>query len=187
MKLIITGYKRHGKDTVCEYLRDYGGFTFTSSSWYACNKFLFAALKDKYGYDSVQACFDDRDNHRQEWFEAINAYNTPDLSRLVREIFCENDIYCGLRNRDEFVSAREDGLVDLAIWVDASGRKPPESASSMTLRQEDTDLTIDNNGTLEALYARLDVLILTLREMQAQTPRRDMSPLSPLHGLAPQC
>lgn len=156
MKLMVFGYKRHGKDTACEYLRDRYGLTFASSSYSACEIFLFDQLKEKYGYSTVQACFDDRHNHRSEWFDAIRAYNDDDLTRLAGQIFAGNDIYCGIRNKEEFDAAKSAGMFDVGVWIDAGKRLPPEDASSMTLSMADADIVIDNNGTLKTLYAHLD-------------------------------
>jgi translation elongation factor EF-1alpha len=38
-KLLVIGHGRHGKDTVCEMLRDDYGYTFESSSKF-CSKFF---------------------------------------------------------------------------------------------------------------------------------------------------
>lgn len=164
MKLMVLGYKRHGKDTACEYLRDRYGITFESSSYAACRIFLFDQLKEKYGYRTIQECFDDRDNHRAEWFDAIRAYNNDDLTRLAGQIFANNDIYCGIRNKEEFDAVKGSGLFDAAAWIDAGKRLPPEDASSMTLSVADADIVIDNNGTLDALHAQLDGLYQRLFE-----------------------
>jgi hypothetical protein len=90
-------------------------------------------------------------NHRQEWYEQIAAYNTPDKARLAREIYAEADMYVGIRSLDEFFAVRREGLFDYAIWVDASKRLPPESAASCTVTPLQADMTLDNNGTLEQL------------------------------------
>lgn len=37
-KLLVIGYGRHGKDTVCEILRDQHGYSFTSSSSFVDRK-----------------------------------------------------------------------------------------------------------------------------------------------------
>lgn len=155
MKFIIFGYKRHGKDTACEILGKVFGLDYAASSEFACEKFLFKQLQSSHGYTNMKECFEDRHNHRALWFDAIRDYNTPDLARLGKEIFAENDIYCGIRNKEEFDSLKSAGYFDLAIWVDASDRLPPEDASSMTLSAADADIVISNNGTLEEFEARL--------------------------------
>lgn len=154
--IIVTGYADHGKDTVSEML----GLPYESSSRIALKVFLLQVLRDKYGlnYESAEEAYQDRDNHREIWYQEIEAYNTPNLSRLIAEVFRENDVYCGLRSRDQLMEARRRRLVDLVIWVDASRRKPPESYKSITISKDDCDLIIDNNGTKEQLKARVAAL-----------------------------
>jgi dephospho-CoA kinase len=150
-KLLIIGHGRHGKDTVCDILRDNYGFQFKSSSEFCAERFIYAELKNKHGYTSYDQCYQDRHNHRSEWFDMIHAYCRDDYARLGREIFEENHIYCGLRNRAEFHAMRNTGVFDYAIWVDRSDHLPPEDRSSMNLEIWMANYVIDNNGTLEDL------------------------------------
>jgi hypothetical protein len=158
-KLLIIGHGRHGKDTVCEMLRDKYGYSFESSSQFCSKLFIFDQLKDNYGYANEEQCYADRHNHRAEWYDAICNYNVPDASRLGREIFRAHDIYCGLRNKREFFAMKNTGVFDYAIWVDRIDHLPPESKDSMSLEQWMADFTIDNNGTLSELEFNVDQLI----------------------------
>lgn len=150
-KLLIIGHGRHGKDTVCEILKEKYGFSFESSSQFCSKLFIYDQLKNQYNYSNEEECYNDRHNHRQEWYEAICAYNVPDAARLGREIFSAHDIYCGLRNKKEFHAMKNTGVFDYAIWVDRSDHLPPEPKTSMSLEQWMADFTIDNNVTLEEL------------------------------------
>ena len=165
-RLIVFGYARHGKDTACEYLQSRFGLTFSSSSWMACQLFLYEQLRERYGYTSMQECFEDRMNHRKVWFDAIRAYNDPDLCRLGRQLFSQHDVYCGIRNDEEFYGLKKEGIFDLAVWIDASERKPPEASESMTLSAADADLVVSNNGSLEEFHRELDLTIGRLLEQQ---------------------
>lgn len=158
MSLIVFGFKEHGKDTACEYLEKRYGVTFSSSSWHACETFLFDQIKDRFGYQTPKECFNDRRNHRQLWYEAIRDYNRGDRARMGKEIFSQNSIYCGIRDREEFEALKAAGEFELAIWVDAGERLPPEDASSMNLTIEDSDRLVDNNGSKKDLFRALDVL-----------------------------
>ena len=51
-KLLVIGNARHGKDTVCDILREEFGYSFRSSSDFCAEKFIYAELKDRYGYTS---------------------------------------------------------------------------------------------------------------------------------------
>jgi hypothetical protein len=55
MKLLVVGYGRHGKDTVCDILDQKYGLTFSSSSWFCAERFIFDALKEEHGYTTVYA------------------------------------------------------------------------------------------------------------------------------------
>jgi hypothetical protein len=157
-RLLIMGYARHGKDTVCELLRDRYGYRFTSSSMFCAEHVVLPASRDAIEmpfYDDAGACFEDRVNHRKFWFDTITAYNTPDKSRLGREIFESFDIYCGIRNAEEFQALKLGRSFDLAIWVDASDRVASEGADSCTVMPSMADYVLDNNGTVEELGVSL--------------------------------
>ena len=162
-KLLIIGHGRHGKDTVCEILRDKYKYSFESSSQFCSKLFIYNDLKEKYGYVDEEQCYADRHNHRAEWYDAICDYNKPDPARLGREIFAAHDIYCGLRNKKEYHAMRNTGVFDYAIWVDRSDYLPAEDKSSMSLEPWMADYTIDNNGTLEELLFNVDQLMHHLK------------------------
>lgn len=162
-KLLIIGHGRHGKDTVCEILKKDYGYSFESSSQFCSKLFIFANLKDKYGYANEEECYADRHNHRAEWYNAICDYNIPDAAKLGREIFKAHDIYCGLRNKREFFAMQNTGVFDYAIWVDRSDHLPPEPKESMSLEHWMADYTIDNNGTLQDLEFNVHQLMKYLK------------------------
>lgn len=147
-KLLIIGYGRHGKDTVCEILKQRLGFTFSSSSWFVAERAVFPLMTE---YETVEDCYNDRHNRRQEWFEAIREFNRLDGARLAREITEKHDIYCGMRSIEEFDACKKAKLFDAVIWVDRSHHLPSESSSSMTITKNMADIVIDNNGTIEDL------------------------------------
>ena len=150
-KLIIIGLARHGKDTVAEILEKIYGLKFASSSWIALHEFIYDALKDKYGYTCKDQCFEDRENHREEWARLVREYNRDDAARLGRLIFANNDIYVGLRNRREFEAIKKE-FNPITIWVDALIRKGiTETEESNQLKITDADIVIYNNDTEEAL------------------------------------
>ena len=158
-KLLVIGHGRHGKDTVCEILRDHYGYTFESSSKFCSLQFIYNDLKDKYGYANEEECYADRHNHRAEWYNAICDYNVPDAATLGREMFAEYDIYCGLRNKREYYAMKNTGVFDKVIWVDRSDHLPPEGNDSMSLEPWMADYIIDNNGTLGDLAFNVGQLI----------------------------
>jgi len=164
-KLLVVGHGRHGKDTVCEMLEVYG-YTFQSSSKFCSELFIFNDLKDKYGYADEEQCYNDRHNHRTEWYNMIHDYCSDDLARLGRNLFAERDIYCGLRNRREFFAMQNEELFDYAIWVDRTDHLPTEDPSSMSIEQWMCDYTLDNNGTLDRLEKNVAILMRTMFKNQ---------------------
>lgn len=159
MKLLVIGHARHGKDTVCDILKERYGFKFTSSSDFCNAEIVFPVLQPKYNYTSLHHCYIDRVNHRKEWHDLIHEYNKD--ARLVKEILAKYDVYCGLRNLKEFQESEH--LFDYIIWVDASERLPYESPESMQLNQSMVDIVIDNNGDQDDLIAIIDNTVKNLK------------------------
>lgn len=149
MKLLIIGNARHGKDTLAELLNEYYGLTFMSSSQASADIFLYDLLKDKYGYKTKEECFEDRVNHRDEWYKLICEYNKDNRARLASDILKKSSCYVGMRDKEEFDECVRQGLFDLIIWVDASGRLPIEPSTSFNINKSDADIVIENNGTFE--------------------------------------
>lgn len=164
-KLLVVGHGRHGKDTVCELLENYG-YKFKSSSKFCSELFIFDELKDKYGYADEEECYADRHNHRTEWFNLIHDYCANDLARLGRNLFAKHSIYCGLRNKKEFFAMQNEEIFDYAIWVDRSDHCHLEPSSSMTIEQWMCDYTIDNNGDFARLKNNVHILVKTLFKNQ---------------------
>ena len=155
MKLMILGYARHGKDTVADILVNDFGLRKEDSSQFAGKQIMMPYFARK-GIDfaSWDECYADRVNHRQEWFEQIKAYNTPDEARLAREIYAVSDIYVGIRRKEEFQAIKKEGLFDYSIWVDRSEYLDPEALTSNTMTMNMADYVIDNNGTKDQLVKR---------------------------------
>ncbi len=169
MKLMIIGHGRHGKDTAAAMFEDMYGLKFTSSSWFCAEKVVFPALTsaekrkelaEKYWhhipeYASAGAAYEDRARYRTLWFNLIAEYNTPDPTRLGREILAQYDMYVGIRDPAEFHALRHIDAFDFAIWVDRSRRWTDEDKSSMGMAPWMADFVIDNNGTLDDLRANV--------------------------------
>lgn len=147
--ILILGYARHGKDTVAEMFQSMFGLRFQSSSEFLAERIVFPALKNKYNYESVQQCFEDRVNHRKEWFDLISEYNRDDPTALARGVLQNNDIYVGMRRKCELDACVQAHLFDHIIWVDRSSCVPPENADSCSVTKDCAQYVINNNGSLE--------------------------------------
>jgi dephospho-CoA kinase len=149
IKLLILGNARHGKDTFAEILKNNFGLSFISSSQAASDIFIYDKLKDKYNYKSPVECFNDRVNHRTEWYELIKEYNKEDRAKLAKEILQMADCYVGMREREEITECRKQCIFDIIIWIDASERLPMEDKSSFNIDKKCADILMENNGTLK--------------------------------------
>lgn len=154
-KLLVIGSARHGKDTFAELLNEEFGLKFKSSSQAAADLFIFDELKNKYNYETSEQCFEDRVNHRAEWYNMICDYNKEDLAKLAKGILTITDCYVGMRDRNEITECVKQGLFDLIIWVDASERLPVEGSDSFNIDKSCADIIIDNNGTFEEFKTRV--------------------------------
>jgi hypothetical protein len=147
MNFLIIGHGRHGKDTVAEIMRDEFGLTFTSSSYAAAEIAVRPHLSRS--YETADECYADRVNCREEWRKLITDYNTPDKSKLCREILERTDIYVGMRCPDEYAASKH--LFDAVIWVDRS--QEVDLDPTMNIKYDDREMIkIDNNGLLCQLY-----------------------------------
>jgi hypothetical protein len=153
-KILIIGHARHGKDSFAEILREDFGLKFLSSSQAASDIFIYSSLKDKYGYTSPEECFLDRVNHRAEWYDLICDYNKKDPARLAKEILKITDCYVGMRSSIEIEECLKTGIIDLVIWVDASGRLPLEDKSSFDINKSCADLIIENNDSFGSFKSK---------------------------------
>jgi len=158
MKLLILGHGRHGKDTVADIIAEDYGLTTNSSSMIASEQVVQPYLADNYGlhYVSVEACFDDRHNHREKWFEAISAFNADDPAALARQVLDVSDIYVGMRCDREFFAARH--LFDFVIGVTAFERHPALDPTFLCPLGQ-CDFILTNDGPEEDLRPKVHELM----------------------------
>ena len=158
MKLLIIGHARHGKDTAAEMLEGLYGYKAKSSSLAAAEIFIYDELKDKYGYTTPEQCFEDRVNHRPEWFIMIVDYNKDDKARLAKDIMKSADIYTGMRSNEEVEECLKQEIFDWVIGI-YDPRKPLEPESSFNINiWERSDFIVPNAQGLDDLLRRLTKL-----------------------------
>lgn len=149
---------RSGKDTLAKLLYEHYGISYISSSMAAVDFFIYDILSKKYGYKTKLECFNDRVNHRKEWYELILEWNRDDKSRLAKSIIEKFDCYVGMRDRSEFLECKKREIFDLVIWVDSSERSIDEPSTSFNIKKSDADIIIDNNRDLNSLISKMHVL-----------------------------
>lgn len=154
IKICVMGWGRHGKDTFSEML----GLPYKSSSEYV-NELCVWRGWGEYLYDSPQACFDDRASYRTVWHQRLSHFNTPDKANLVRTVMKGNQIYCGLRCREELKASHDEGLFDITFWVDRSEFLPAEDFASNNITSDMCDMVISNNHTEESMKLQADTII----------------------------
>lgn len=148
-KIMVLGVSRSGKDQLCEYLRDVYGYNYTPTSWLIAEKVAYPSMRDKFGYKSVQECFDDRHQHRPLWKSLLKAYNANDKARFVKEVLAVNDFYVGLRCEEELAECKRQGVFDKIFWINRDGTT--ESESSCTVKPHMAQYYVDNNADLDTL------------------------------------
>lgn len=149
LHVFVTGHGRHGKDTVADLMTEMGGYRCCDSSRFVCEQAVFPHMQDR--YSDWQACYEDRHQHRDEWYELISKYNV-EGHELAYKLFQNHDVYTGLRNIRELDAAyRHPEMKPVVIWVDAMKRLPPEPSTSLTITRDHADYVIDNNGDLANL------------------------------------
>ena len=165
-KLLVLGYgaknrskdspQSSGKDHSAQYISNHFDLKFQSSSWFACQHFIYDILKDEKGYSSIGECYNDRHSgsNRKLWYDLICDYNKNDPAKLARELFKTNDLYVGLRSIEEFKVIQKTMDV-FSLWIDATKRIEPEDVTSCTITADDCDVIITNNGNLEQFDNKL--------------------------------
>jgi hypothetical protein len=121
-------------------------------------------LKDKYGYKSFEECYEDRKQHRDEWFQMICDFNEPDKARLAKEILKRADIYVGMRSNSELQECKKQGIFDLIIGV-YRPLFPEEPMTSFDIDiWQECDIIIPNGETKKELKTKINKLKLLFDE-----------------------
>jgi hypothetical protein len=153
--ILILGGGRHGKDTMAELIvKYYPELTFTSSSW-AIAKLIYEDIGQSL-YNDVKSCFEDRINNRDTWYNWVCAYNTPDKSRLTKEILNKSSIYVGMRDSEEYSASR--CLFDFVLYINASPRISYVDPT-FKIPKDKSMIFIDNTKDLEHLSQQAKIFV----------------------------
>jgi hypothetical protein len=149
--ILVLGHKEHGKSTFAELICKNYNLTSKDSSLAAAEIFIYNVLKDKYGYNTFEECFNDRRKRRKEWFKLIQEYNANNETRLAEQILLNNDIYVGMRREKELICSIEKGLFSNIIGI-YDPRKSLENFESMDIDIfKYSDYIVYNNLSLNEL------------------------------------
>lgn len=174
MKLLILGHARHGKDTVAQMLKEEFGLTHLASSEASSTIFIFDALKEKYRYSTFEECFEDRVNHREEWYNLICEFNKDDQSKLAKEIMKRANVYVGMRSQTELDACLEKRVFDCIIGV-LDPRKPEEDSGSMSINIiEHSDILIMNDQGLPELREKVKEAFSLIKNETIETFKKSV-------------
>src|SRR5690349_7086886 len=144
---MFVGHGRAGKDTACEYLaklttlRNAG-----TTSKYLCE---YVAQKLGLPVDVAYARRHESDEMRTIWYNAGNELRQNGPTTLIRKALEHGEITGGVRDLAEIVAAREEGIIDIIVWV-VNNRVKADPTVKFTERE--CDLVIPNHWGLEELY-----------------------------------
>ncbi len=156
MKLLILGYSGSGKTTAAQALAEILGCGYANTS-----DRLIEDYATEHGLD-VQSVKLNKAKLRNELFDFGRAKQAKDALYPQSEQLKRYSILTGLRNPNEIEAAREHSLYDLIIWI-----KNDRCSKDATDRliEDDADVIVPNNGSIEELKQRLHRLI-RLPELQ---------------------
>lgn len=151
--VLFAGMGRAGKDTACEYLskittlRNAG-----TTSKYLCE---YVASKLGLPVDEVYARRHESDEMRTFWYNCGNELRQNGPATLIRRALECGEITGGVRDYAEVVAAREEGLIDILVWIENERvKKDP----TVMFGPRECDLIIQNNWDLEEYYRRIERL-----------------------------
>ena len=151
--LAIVGHGRAGKDSAAEWLRDHTKLRFKGGCSYTGCQYV----ADKLGISWHEA-WRTRHERRMEWYTLLNEYREADPAKLIKDCLVHSDIVCGVRDGKELHAAKQEGLLDLIVWVD----RPVPIDPTVTFTIDDADVIIRNYGSFGTFYSRLKRFARTL-------------------------
>lgn len=139
-KILLVGYGRCGKDTAGEYLAQVTPLRFAGTT----SRYLAKYVAQKLGR-SEEEVYATRHIDRMLWKQIGDEIRADDPSLLIRESLQHGEIGGGVRDIAEVIAAREEGLVDLIIWIE-NVWVPVDPTVTFTPRE--CDLVVQNNWDL---------------------------------------
>lgn len=148
--ILLVGHGRCGKDTACEYLAKITTLRNAGTT----SKYLCMEVAHRLGLSEEEAYArrHESDEMRIQWYNIGNEIREKGPTTLARMAFENGEISGGVRDYEEIVSCKNEGLADIIIWVE-NNRVPMDPTVKFTSKE--CDLVIENNWTLEEFYERL--------------------------------
>lgn len=137
MRILFVGHGRCGKDTAGKYLESITPLKFAGTT----SEYLAPYVAAKTG-QSVEDAYDQRHDNRDLWYRTGREVRAKDPGILIRESMKNGEIGGGVRDFEEIIAARCEGLVDLIVWIENLW-VPVDPTVKFTARE--CDLVIQNN------------------------------------------
>jgi hypothetical protein len=167
---MFVGHGRAGKDTCCEYLEMMTTLKNAgTTSKYLCE---YVAQKLNLPVEEAYRRRHESDEMRNTWYHAGNELREKGPTTLVRRALENGQITGGVRDLPEVVAAREEGLIDLIVWV-SNPRVKPDPTVKFTEAQ--ADVIVPNHWGYAELYDR----VYRLAKFSDLPMRPDASPTLP--------
>ena len=142
MRLVIIGNGDSGKDYAASYIASKSGLRNCG----AVSLHMMPYVAEQMRMDPVKA-YETRREHREEWAEIIDTYRHGDPACIIREMFKGGSIIAGVRRRDEFDCAKEEGLINLTLWIEAD--VPEDTTNHLTPHDADHMLFNDKDSVFK--------------------------------------
>lgn len=143
------GWGRAGKDTAAQWWCKTAGLLYSGSA----SKIVNPLVAHMAG-DDPEHCFSVRHENKDFWIEACHALRRLDLTLLIRMALGAGDVLVGVRCGKELHEARRLGMFDYSIWI---SRMVPRD-KTVEYGEKDCDTTVNNDGSVSALYERIERL-----------------------------
>jgi len=146
-QIALLGMSRAGKDTAALFLAQFFVFPKPQSS-----SLTVLPLIAHMAQGDREDVYKYRHENREFWLQACHALRADDPTRLARWSLCDSPFSIGLRGKKEFDAVRNEGIIDLSVWIDNS-RVAVDPTVEFT--RDDCDVVIDNHTSLDKFYDRL--------------------------------
>jgi hypothetical protein len=146
----LLGFGRSGKDCGLEYLASITTLRNAGTT----SKYLAQYVADKLGLpvEEAYARRHESNEMRTIWYNYGNELREQGAATLIRMALQHGELTGGFRDKAELIAAREEGLIDLLVWVE--NYRVHVDPTVMFL-PSDCDIIIHNGGSLDEYHNRL--------------------------------